>query len=100
MTKSLKGFFQEFIGWTFNWVFATVLFGAIAAPIVNEYGYSNSESSTNSEGGIESGPSGSGVFPVTFVLFLAVCGIYFRFMFNYFTNKDVDAEDGEDDKSY
>ncbi|CAN0103238.1 unnamed protein product, partial [Heterosigma akashiwo] len=53
-------------GWTFNFFFAHLLFWIYGIPTAAKYGYSDHEK--NGDGGIPSGPSGSGVFPISLLL--------------------------------
>ena len=67
--SGIGNFITGNIGWTFNFVVATIWFWAFGFPKVNTYGYDTSQNaiSTNS-GAVESGAYGSGVFPVTLIL--------------------------------
>ena len=59
------------IGWTFNFLVATIWFWAFGFPKVNDYGYSTkSEAVNKATGAIESGAYGSGVFPLTLILWV------------------------------
>mmetsp|Transcript_20715 Transcript_20715/g.29962 ORF Transcript_20715/g.29962 Transcript_20715/m.29962 type:complete len:102 (-) Transcript_20715:372-677(-) len=64
--KFLSTFVGLQIGWTFNFVFAHILFWAFGLPTVVEYGYDDEKK--GSWGNIPSGPSGSGVFPISLIL--------------------------------
>jgi hypothetical protein len=79
MTGTIGGFFGAYAGWTFNYVFVSILFYAFAVTAFDKYGYTDTEASTNADGGIESGPSGSGVFPIVLTLYLVANATYLTF---------------------
>ena len=59
------------IGWTFNFIVATIWFWAFGFVKVSDYGYSTKQEAVNTKtGAIESGAYGSGVFPLTFILWV------------------------------
>lgn len=58
------------------------LFWARAFPLVLQYGYS--DNNQNDKGGIPSGPSGEGIFPVVLILEIAVMLIYIDLMVSEF----------------
>ena len=60
--------------WTFALVFTYLLFFVLAVPDFIEYGYSDDEKAN--DGGIQSGPSGSGLFIVSLLLFLCCTFTY------------------------
>ena len=78
MAKGVYDFLSSNFGWTFNFVFANVLFWAIGLPTYLEFGYTDSIANTFSKGDgqIQSGPSGSGVFPVSAALVVVCCFAY------------------------
>ncbi|GMI16443.1 hypothetical protein TrLO_g9263 [Triparma laevis f. longispina] len=63
--KAVTQFVGGNFGWTLNFLFSWLLFGLYAAPLWASAGYVNTYSRS---GNIPSGPYGSGVVPVCFML--------------------------------
>ena len=88
---------------TFNFVFATILFGGFGLPTVVQYGYSTnvySDALTNSQvltgaeaGAIKSGRFGQGVFPMTLMLWIVAAFLYFSTLIRYCTEKPEAKEE-------
>ena len=67
------------IGWTFNFVVATIWFWAFGFTVVDKYGYSTTNDAVNkASGAIESGAYGSGVFPLTLILWVVALTTWSR----------------------
>ena len=88
---------------TFNFVFATILFGGFGLPTVVQYGYStnvysdalaNSQVTSGSEAGaIMSGRFGKGVFPMTLMLWIVAAFLYFSTLIRYVCAKPEDDKE-------
>ena len=70
MPKTVMNFVCDRSNWIGNLLFAHLLFWYFGFQAFLDYSYGDDAGSANSAGAIVSGPSGSGVFPVTLVLML------------------------------
>mmetsp|Transcript_11155 Transcript_11155/g.14483 ORF Transcript_11155/g.14483 Transcript_11155/m.14483 type:complete len:130 (+) Transcript_11155:153-542(+) len=77
----LTHFISTHVGWTLVFIFAHVLFWMEGFPTVIEYGYSDLYKDDN--GAIPSGPSGSGVFPISVILMVLSSFAWFSYLFTW-----------------
>jgi hypothetical protein len=89
MTKSVMNFVCERSNWIGNLVFAHVLFWVFGATTFIDYGYGSSSENTDSTGALQSGPYGSGVFPVSLVLMLVATFSVTNQAIAYFSTPEV-----------
>jgi len=68
-------------GWTFNFVFAHVLWWVVAFPNLLDYGYTDAEQ--DADGSIASGPSGSGVVIISGMLVAVSTWTYLQKIMGY-----------------
>jgi len=87
MGKTLTNFVSDNIGLTLNIVVGHLLFWTLGFPDTVDNGYNDIPAM---DGSIKSGPSGSGVFPITLLLVVLSTAMWFGKMYSYFT---VEKED-------
>ncbi|GMI00800.1 hypothetical protein TrVE_jg6564 [Triparma verrucosa] len=78
--KAVLQFIGGNFGWTLNFLFSWLLFGLYAAPMWATTGYINTYSRS---GNIPSGPYGSGVVPVCFMLIVVSTGMMGIIIWNW-----------------
>ncbi|GMI43316.1 hypothetical protein TeGR_g2503 [Tetraparma gracilis] len=80
----VKDFCLAETGWTFAFVFSNLLFWCYGFIAATDYGWSDAEKMTGADGGgIPSGPSGSGVVPITTLLFIVGTGTWLSKLAGY-----------------
>ena len=75
---SPKDFVANNFGWSINFIFAHVLFWAVAFGKYDSFGYTDELSGIDENGGYPSGPAGSGVFPISLTLMIVGTITYFN----------------------
>jgi len=78
-------YFFSHVGWTFNLVMAHILFWVTGYQTFVDYGYSKyGQNSVNQmTGAVESGPYGSGGWPLTLILVILATVVYTKQVIEY-----------------